>query len=322
MQQKRLSVAPMMDWTTPEFRYFARLLNPHVWLYTEMVTTGAILHGDTARFLGFHPSEHPIALQLGGSDLGELARCAALGQSHGYDEINLNVGCPSDRVQRGKIGACLMAEPQLVATCVAAMQREVDIPVTVKHRIGIDHLDRYEDMLAFVDTVTSGSPCTHFTVHARIAWLEGLSPKENRSVPPLRYEDVYRLKNERPELFIEINGGITTLEEIKTHLTHVDGVMLGRAAYHTPYLLAECSALWGEPSVDRFEALEQLYPFLEATQAQKGVSIAVLARHYLGLFAGLPNGRKWRQALSGKKKLTTDDMRTAAQGVRQALAQH
>lgn len=318
MTNKRISVAPMMDWTTREYRYFARLFNPHAWLYTEMISTGAILHGDKARFLDFHETEHPLALQLGGADPTELTQCTELAQQWGYDEVNLNVGCPSDRVQHNKIGAILMAEPDTVATCVKTMQAEVDITVTVKHRIGIDDFDSYEHMLNFVDTVVEKSECTFFTVHARIALLNGLSPKENREVPPLRYDDVYRLKAERPHLTIEINGGIKTLDEVTVHLEHVDGVMIGRAAYHDPYILAECMKLWGETPPDRFEILDNLYPYLEQCE-QNDIPLHIICRHYLGLFQGLPGARKWRQALSGKKSLSIAEIKAAAEKVQVAL---
>ena len=232
-QSPRISVAPMMDWTTKDYRFFARLFNPNVILYTEMVTTGAILFGGANRHLDYNNEEHPIVLQLGGSNPKDLATCTKMAQDWGYDEVNLNVGCPSDRVQNNKIGACLMAEPDLVAECIAEMQNAVDIPVTVKHRIGIDDMQSYEEMLHFVDTVAK-TGCNNFIVHARIALLQGLSPKENREVPPLRYEDVYRLKQECPNLLIEINGGIKTFAETQEHLKHVDGVMIGREAYITP----------------------------------------------------------------------------------------
>ena len=237
-KDKILSVAPMMDWTDRLCRNFLRLFNPHMRLYSEMVTTGALIHGDTARFLRFDDFEHPIALQLGGANPHDLAICAKLAEDYGYDEVNLNVGCPSDRVQKNKIGACLMAEPELVADCISTMQAAVKIPVTVKHRIGIDNLESYDNLCHFVDTVAQ-TGCTEFIVHARIAILQGLSPKENRDIPPLRYDDVYRLKNDFPQLTIHINGGIKTVAEIAEHWQHVDGVMLGREAYHNPYVLAQ-----------------------------------------------------------------------------------
>ena len=238
MTNKRLSVAPMIDWTTTDYRYFARLFNPHVYLYTEMISTGAIIHGNRARHLRFDATEHPLVLQLGGADIADMTQCAEFAQQYGYDEVNINVGCPSDRVQHNKIGACLMAEPNTVAALVKHMQAAVDIPVTVKHRIGIDDFDSYEFMADFVQTVAA-SGCTRFIVHARTAWLQGLSPKQNREIPPLRYDDVYRLKQDFPTLDIEINGGIESVADIETHLKHLDGVMIGRAFYHNPYLLAE-----------------------------------------------------------------------------------
>ena len=313
MTNKRLSVAPMIDWTTTDYRYFARLFNPHVYLYTEMISTGALLHGNRARHLRFDTLEHPLVLQLGGADSSEMAQCAQFAQQHGYDEVNINVGCPSDRVQHNKIGACLMAEPQTVADLVKHMQAAVDIPVTVKHRIGIDDFDSYEFMVDFVEKVAAAG-CTRFIVHARTAWLQGLSPKQNREIPPLRYEDVYRLKQDFPTLDIEINGGIETVADIKTHLQHVDGVMIGRAFYHNPYLLAEANSLWGAPITKRSDILAQLYPYLEK-QIAKGEALPTMTRHYLGLFQGLTGARKWRQALSGKPQLTIDDIKRAAEEV-------
>lgn len=313
MTNKRLSVAPMIDWTTTDYRYFARLFNPHVYLYTEMISTGALLYGNRARHLRFDTLEHPLVLQLGGADSSEMAQCAQFAQQHGYDEVNINVGCPSDRVQHNKIGACLMAEPQTVADLVKHMQAAVDIPVTVKHRIGIDDFDSYEFMVDFVEKVAAAG-CTRFIVHARTAWLQGLSPKQNREIPPLRYEDVYRLKQDFPTLDIEINGGIETVADIKTHLQHVDGVMIGRAFYHNPYLLAEANSLWGAPITKRSDILAQLYPYLEK-QSAKGEALPTMTRHYLGLFQGLTGARKWRQALSGKPQLTIDDIKRAAEEV-------
>ena len=313
MTNKRLSVAPMIDWTTTDYRYFARLFNPHVYLHTEMISTGALLHGNRARHLRFDTLEHPLVLQLGGADSSEMAQCAQFAQQHGYDEVNINVGCPSDRVQHNKIGACLMAEPQTVADLVKHMQAAVDIPVTVKHRIGIDDFDSYEFMVDFVEKVAAAG-CTRFIVHARTAWLQGLSPKQNREIPPLRYNDVYRLKQDFPTLDIEINGGIETVADIKTHLQHVDGVMIGRAFYHNPYLLAEANSLWGAPITKRSDILAQLYPYLEK-QIAKGEALPTMTRHYLGLFQGLTGARKWRQALSGKPQLTIDDIKRAAEEV-------
>lgn len=313
MTNKRLSVAPMIDWTTTDYRYFARLFNPHTYLYTEMISTGALIHGNRERHLRFDTLEHPIVLQLGGADITEMTQCAEFAQQYGYDEVNINVGCPSDRVQHNKIGACLMAEPNTVASLVKHMQAAVDIPVTVKHRIGIDDFDSYEFMADFVRTVAEAG-CTRFIVHARTAWLQGLSPKQNREIPPLRYEDVYRLKQDFPALDIEINGGIDTINDIKTHLQHIDGVMIGRAFYHNPYLLAEANSLWGEPAPKRSEILEQLYLYLE-DQVAKGEALPTMTRHYLGLFQGLTGARRWRQALSGKPQLIIDDIRRAADEV-------
>ena len=313
MTNKRLSVAPMIDWTTTDYRYFARLFNPHVYLYTEMISTGALIHGNRARHLRFDTLEHPLVLQLGGADISEMTQCAEFAQQHGYDEVNINVGCPSDRVQHNKIGACLMAEPHTVADLVKHMQAAVDIPVTVKHRIGIDDFDSYEFMVDFVEKVAAAG-CTRFIVHARTAWLQGLSPKQNREIPPLRYEDVYRLKQDFPQLDIEINGGIDTVKDIEAHLQHVDGVMIGRAFYHNPYLLAETNSLWNEPTPKRSDILAQLYPYMEA-QIAKGEALPTMTRHYLGLFQGLTGARKWRQALSGKPQLTIDDIKRAADEV-------
>ena len=296
----RISVAPMMDWTTRDYRFFARLFNPNIVLYTEMVTTGAIIHGDAKRHLDFNSQEHPIVLQLGG-----------------YNEVNLNVGCPSDRVQNNKIGACLMAEPNLVAECIDQMQKTVSIPVTVKHRIGIDDMQSYDEMLHFVDTVAA-TGCTHFVVHARIAILQGLSPKENREVPPLRYEDVYRLKRERPNLTIEINGGIKTFEETQQHLQHVDGVMIGREAYHNPYLLAEFGQFWNLDMPDRFNIMQQMMPYIEKRLAE-GAPLSIITRHILGLFQNLPGARKWRQALSGGNAKSLTDIENALLNIRETI---
>jgi len=310
---KRLSVAPMIDWTTTDYRYFARLFNPYTYLYTEMISTGALIHGNRERHLRFDTLEHPVVLQLGGADNTEMTQCAEFAQQYGYDEVNINVGCPSDRVQHNKIGACLMAEPDTVADLVKHMQAAVDIPVTVKHRIGIDDFDSYEFMVDFVQKVADAG-CTRFIVHARTAWLQGLSPKQNREIPPLRYDDVYRLKQDFPALDIEINGGIDTIEDIKAHLEHVDGVMIGRAFYHNPNLLAEANDLWGKPAPKRSDILERLYPYLEE-QIAKGEALPTMTRHYLGLFQGLTGARKWRQALSGKPKLTIDEVKRAADEV-------
>ncbi|WOE33133.1 tRNA dihydrouridine(20/20a) synthase DusA [Acinetobacter sp. SAAs470] len=316
-QSPRISVAPMMDWTTKDYRFFARLFNPNIILYTEMVTTGAILFGDQKRHLDYNHEEHPIVLQLGGSNPKDLAMCSKMAQDWGYNEVNLNVGCPSDRVQNNKIGACLMAEPDLVAECIAAMQNAVDIPVSIKHRIGIDQMDSYQEMLDFVDTVAK-TGCKNFIVHARIALLQGLSPKENREVPPLRYADVYRLKQDRPHLCIEINGGIKSLAETQTHLAHVDGVMIGREAYHNPYLLAELGQLWHIEAPNRFEIMEQMLPYI-AKRMQEGAPLSILTRHILGLFQNLPGARKWRQALSGGNAKTFADVEAAIHNIKEAM---
>ncbi|USA47107.1 tRNA dihydrouridine(20/20a) synthase DusA [Acinetobacter sp. C26M] len=313
----RISVAPMMDWTTKDYRFFARLFNPNVVLYTEMVTTGAIIYGGANRHLDFNQQEHPIVLQLGGSNPQDLATCTKMAEDWGYNEVNLNVGCPSDRVQNNKIGACLMAEPNLVAECIHSMQKVVSIPVTVKHRIGIDDMQSYEEMLHFVDTVAA-TGCTHFIVHARIAILQGLSPKENRDVPPLRYDDVYRLKQERPHLTIEINGGIKTFEETQQHLQHVDGVMIGREAYHNPYLLAEMGQLWNLEAPDRFDLMQQMMPYIHQRVAE-GAPLSIITRHILGLFQNLPGARKWRQALSGGNAKTIADIENAIQNIQTAM---
>jgi tRNA-dihydrouridine synthase A len=296
----RFSVAPMMDWTDRHCRYFHRLLAPHALLYTEMVTAPAVIHGDRARLLGFDVSEHPLALQLGGSEPDALAEAARIGAELGYDEINLNVGCPSDRVQSGRFGACLMREPALVRDCVAAMREAVahtHATVTVKCRIGVDEQDEYAGLAQFVDDVHA-SGCDVFIVHARKAWLKGLSPKENREVPPLNYERVYRLKHEHPQLTVVINGGIATVAEVREHLRHVDGVMLGRTAYHEPYRLAEIEhALHGTPLPERDDVLVRLRPYVEA-HLERGDRLQHIARHILGLYQGLPGARAFRRVLS------------------------
>ena len=289
----------MMDWSDRHCRFFHRLMTRHALLYTEMVTADAVIRGKRDQLLGFSKEEHPIALQLGGSNPAKLAEAAALGQDFGYDEINLNVGCPSDRVQEGRFGACLMAEPRLVAGCVAAMRAAVSIPVTVKCRIGIDDQDEEADFQRFIDTVADAG-CTTFIVHARKAWLKGLSPKENREVPPLDYARVYRLKAARPHLTIVLNGGIETLEAASGHLRHVDGVMLGRAAYHEPYLLASVDErFFGStaPQLSRAEVLQALAPYAEAHLANGG-KLNNITRHILGLYHQQPRGRLFRRFLS------------------------
>ena len=289
----------MMDWTDRHCRYFHRLLTGRALLYTEMVTADAVLHGERARLLGFNKSEHPIALQLGGSDSEKLARAAAVGADWGFDEINFNVGCPSDRVQVGRFGACLMAEPDLVARCVAAMRGAVEIPVTVKCRIGIDDQDSEADFQRFIDTVAE-TGCKHFIVHARKAWLAGLSPKQNREVPPIDYERVHRLKLARPELTVVINGGIASLEEAERHLAHVDGVMLGRAAYQTPYMLAQVDRrIFGASttSPSRTDVLRGLNDYVQEHLLRGGRLNNVL-RHTLGLMHGLKGARQFRRHFS------------------------
>ena len=295
----RLCVAPMLDWTDRHCRYFLRLVSPHAFLYTEMVTTGALMFGNVPRHLDFDPAEHPVALQLGGSDPHALAHCARLGEAWGYDEINLNVGCPSERVQTGSFGACLMAEPRLVADCVAAMRDAVALPVTVKHRTGIDAIEGYGFVRDFVGTVAAAG-ASAFLVHARNAILKGLSPKENREVPPLKYEYVHRLKRDFPGLTIVVNGGITTHEAIARELEGVDGVMLGRAAYHNPYLLAEAEEYCfgaAAPPRTRAEIVRALVPYARA-QLAAGVRLRAIAQHVLGLYHGRSGVRAWRRMLS------------------------
>ena len=318
---RRLSVAPMMDWTDRHCRVFHRHISQHTWLYTEMVTTGALVYGDVERHLRFNEEEHPVALQLGGSDPADLATSAKLGEQWGYDEINLNCGCPSERVQKGAFGACLMAEPQLVADCVKAMRDAVDIDVTVKHRIGIDKTESYDFVRDFVGTVADAG-CTTFIVHARNAILKGLSPKENREIPPLKYDFAYRLKRDFPQFEIIINGGIKTEAEIDEHLRHVDGVMLGREAYHNPFLMATFDQRYYGATTEpksRAEVLEAMIPYIEAQLAQYGplgLKMNSITRHMLGLMQGLPGAKSFRQTLSDSKQLATGD----ATLVRQAAA--
>lgn len=304
----RFCVAPMLDWSDRHCRSFHRLLTRHGRLYTEMVTTGALIHGDQARHLDFDACEHPVALQLGGSEPADLAKCAKLGRRWGYDEINLNCGCPSERVQRGAFGACLMAEPALVRDCVRAMVDAVDIPVTVKHRIGIDKTETYGFVRDFVGTVADGGAVV-FIVHARNAWLKGLSPKENREVPPLRYEFVQALKRDFPHLTIVLNGGLQSLDASLAQLGHVDGVMLGREAYHNPWMLAGVDpTLFGvvAPVQSRFDLLEPLLDLVRRHVADGG-RVRDVVRHVLGLFNGLPGARRWRQLLSDARELAAND---------------
>jgi len=309
---RRLSVAPMMDWTDRHCRLFHRQITKHTWLYTEMVTTGALVYGDVERHLRFNDEEHPVALQLGGSDPHDLAVSAKLGEKWGYDEINLNCGCPSERVQKGAFGACLMAEPELVRDCVKAMRDAVSIDVTVKHRIGINETESYDFVRDFVGTVADAG-CSTFVVHARNAILKGLSPKENREIPPLKYEYAYRLKRDFPQFEILINGGIKTEAEIDEHLQHVDGVMLGREAYHNPYLMATFDQrYYGDdaPVKSREEILHAMMPYIAAQLAKeggRGLKLNTITRHMLGLMQGLPGAKNFRQTLSDSKKLAAGD---------------
>jgi tRNA-dihydrouridine synthase A len=296
---RKFTVAPMLDWTDRHCRYFHRLLTKQAVLYTEMVTTGALLHGDIDRHLRFNAQEHPLALQLGGSDPHDLTACARLAEDYGYDEVNINVGCPSERVQKGAFGACLMAEPELIGECVNAMQAAVNIPVTVKNRIGIDDQDDYEGLHRFISTVAQAG-CKTFIIHARKAWLKGLSPKENREIPPLRYELVYQIKQEFPQLEILINGGITTLEQCQMHLQHVDGVMVGREAYHNPWVLAQVDAqLYGTSTAvdDRKAIVEAFLPYVQQ-ELEQGIPLGHMTRHILGIFQGMAGARAWRRHIS------------------------
>ena len=295
----RLSVAPMMDWTDRHDRFFLRLISRHALLYTEMVTTGAVLHGERQRLLRFDAAEHPVACQLGGSEADDLAHAAEIVEQYGYDEVNLNCGCPSERVQKGRFGACLMAEPETVAAGVKAMIAATSLPVTVKSRIGVDEMEDYADLKRFIEIVAEAG-CRSFIVHARKAWLKGLSPKENREIPPLRYELVYRLKQELPELTIVLNGGVTTLDQAAAHLAHVDGVMIGRAAYQEPYMLADADRRFfaaSAPAPSRQQVLEAFIPYVERELAE-GTPLAHMTRHILGLYNGLPGARAFRRYLS------------------------
>lgn len=297
---RKISLAPMLDWTDKHFRYLLRLVSKNIWLYSEMVTTGAILHGNNlARFLSYNEVEHPITLQLGGSVPDELARCCQLAQDYAYDEVNLNVGCPSDRVQSGRFGACLMATPELVAECIAAMIDSVDIPISIKTRIGIDREDHYEQLQSLVEKVSS-TGCQYFTIHARKAWLEGLSPKENRDIPPLRYDFVYQLKRDFPDLHITINGGIKTVLDMQQHLQQVDGVMIGREAYHNTYIMAEIDQLFFNPSIKPRSRKQIINAYAEYIEQEmiKGVPLMQLTRHVLGLMHSCPGSKGFRRMLS------------------------
>jgi len=316
---RRLSVAPMMEYTDRFCRYFLRLISEQTLLYTEMVNSSAIIHGDTHYHLQYHESEHPIALQLGGSNPADLAKAIKLAAAFNYDEYNLNCGCPSDRVQTGRFGACLMAEPQIVADCVKAMRAVTDVDITIKSRIGIDDMDNYEGLRNFIEPVAEAG-CESFIIHARKAWLKGLSPKQNRQVPPLNYERVYQLKQEFPQLEISINGGITSLDEAEQHLQHVDGVMIGREAYHNPFILAEADQrIFGSerPVPTRIEVYEKYIAFVEQQMAE-GIRLNHMTRHLMGLFHGLHGGKKFRRYLSEnahKSDATTDVMRRALESM-------
>jgi tRNA-dihydrouridine synthase A len=313
MDLNPLSIAPMMERTDRHFRHLMRQITKETLLYTEMVTTPAIIRGDRYKLLDFYPEEKPLVLQLGGDNPSELAECAVIAQDYGYDAVNLNVGCPSSRVQNGNFGACLMAQPELVAKAVAAMQKVVSIPVTVKHRIGIDNRDRYEDLQEFVKIV-SEADCRHFIVHARKAWLQGLSPKENRDIPPLRYEDVYRLKQEFPHLLIEINGGITTLEQVSNCLQRVDAVMIGRAAYDNPYLFATVDRdMYHQTNLipTRHQIVAAMLPYIDYWLS-RGVKLNSITRHMLQLFAGQPGAKKWKRYLSENVHLANADSCTVS----------
>jgi tRNA-dihydrouridine synthase A len=311
-----ISVAPMMDYTDRHDRYFLRLISPNILLYTEMITAHALMHGDVEYLLGYDEREHPLALQLGGSDPVLLAKSASLGQEFGYDEINLNVGCPSPRVSKGRFGACLMLEPQLVAECVATMQSQVKIPITVKCRIGVDTQDDYESLIQFISIIEQAG-CETFIIHARKAWLKGLSPKQNREIPPLKYEMVHQVKKDFPHLNIILNGGIKTVAEIDRQLPHVDGVMIGRAAYANPYLLAEIQQHYfsAMDTTSRVEVVNNFIPYVQE-QMQNGVKLNAMVRHILGLFQGQRGAANWRRYLSQNAHVEGADVSV----IKQALA--
>jgi tRNA-dihydrouridine synthase A len=315
-----LSVAPMMDRTDRHCRYFLRQISQRTLLYTEMVTSMAILHGDKEKLLGFDRAEHPIALQVGGDNPQDLAKCAQIAEDFGYDEINLNVGCPSSRVQSGNFGACLMLQPELVAECIAAMAAATRIPVTVKHRIGVDEVDSYEDLVKFI-SIVSQTDCRRFSVHARKAWLQGLSPRENREVPPLRYADVHRLKRDFPHLSIEINGGFTNLEQVRSQLQVVDAVMIGRAVYDNPYLLATVDReIYCEntPILSRHQIVKAMLPYID-TWTSRGLKLHSITRHMLQLFHGQSGSRNWKRVLTEQSVLPgagVDVIKKALQGLR------
>lgn len=308
---RRLSVAPMLDLTDRHFRYLARQITAHTWLYSEMINSGAIVYGDPNRFLMFNESEHPVALQLGGSDPVELAKAAQAVEAYGYDEVNLNCGCPSPRVQKGAFGACLMNDVDVVVDCLNAMQDRVHIPVTIKHRIGVDRQTDYQPLADFVGTLRNKTSCRTFIVHARNAWLDGLSPKENREVPPLKYDYVYRLKQEFPDLEILINGGITTNEQIAEHLKHVDGVMIGREAYYHPMIMRQWDQLFygsAHAPIEYADLVHRLFTYSQAQiQAGRGTILRHIVRHSLGLMHGLQGARTWRRMLSDADLLKDND---------------
>ena len=317
---RKFTVAPMLDWTDRHCRYFHRLLTKQALLYTEMVTTGALLNGDVERHLRFNAFEQPVALQLGGSEPKEMAECARIAEDYGYAEVNINVGCPSERVQKGAFGACLMAEPHLIADCVAAMQAAVNMPVTVKNRIGIDEQQERDSLFNFVETVAQAG-CQTFIVHARKAWLKGLSPKENREIPPLNYALVYELKQAFPQLEIIINGGITTLEQCQHHLQWVDGVMVGREAYHNPWLLAQVdSQLYATPDSfnQRKAVIDAFIPYIEQ-QLSQGVTLAPMSKPILGLFQGIAGARYWRRYISENAFKPNADAKILLQAMQKIL---
>ena len=308
--KRTLSVAPMLDWTDRHYRYMARLISRNAWLYTEMINANAIIHGNSDRLLAYHPQEQPVALQLGGSEPAVLAQAAKIAAGYDYDEINLNCGCPSPRVQQGAFGACLMREVELVAQCLNAMQEAVNIPVTIKHRIGLDKETAYQPLADFVGTLREKTACRIFVVHARNAWLEGLSPKDNRDIPPLRYDYVYRLKQEFPDLEIILNGGVTDNAQIHRHLQYVDGVMVGREAYHNPMLMRSWDAEFyasHQPAVEYEDLVNQLLDYARRQLANPDISLRHMARHYLGLMHGLPGARQWRRMLSDASLLKNND---------------
>jgi tRNA-dihydrouridine synthase A len=310
MLNRKISIAPMMDCTDRHERFFLRLISPSILLYTEMVTTGALLYGDANRFLRFNAEEHPVALQLGGSQPAQLAQCALMGQDYGYDEVNLNVGCPSDKVKVGQFGACLMKTPNLVADCIHAMSSAVNIPVTVKCRIGIDDNDSYEELCHFIQQV-SAAGCNVFVIHARKAWLNGLSPKQNREIPPLRYDIVAKIKKDFPQLTIILNGGLKTVADVHAQIQTVDGVMIGREAYANPYLLADLEREFYNPQyvLSRHEVIEKFLPYVEL-QLASGIRLASITRHIFGLFQATPGARKWRRYLSENACLPTAGIET------------